>query len=526
MAGFVDVLLRGSLQALTAAGAGGVAWLLLVLRVRPRAAPGRAARASLTLVAAAAALAALVQMAVAAVAIVDLRGRLGPVEIRLLAEAAFVRAAALRCTLAAALAALAWWLGRGARAPVGWAALALLGGALPFSAALLSHAAARLERRFWLVALDGIHQLAVAVWVGGLMHLWLYGHGGREADAAAGRLVARRASRLAAGAVGVVVVTGLVLGSTYVGPTSNVVGTAYGLMVLTKLVLLVLALGVALLNLRLVRCGRTPAGAPALRRLVEVELGIVLTVLLSAAALTSLPPAVDVPAAERARPDEVAARFRLATPRLASPPVEELLRTAEPLMRSTGARTPVERAWSESNHHWAGLLVLLMGVLALTERAGVAAARHWPLLFLGLAGFLAVRSDPRAWPLGEAGFWESLSLPDVLQHRLFMVLVVTFGAFEWAVRTGRLRGARWHAVFPLLAAAGGGLLLTHSHAMVSLKEEFLVEVTHTPLGVLSVLAGWARWYEVRGVGSSAPAAWLWRACLVAVGALLLTYREG
>ena len=40
---------------------------------------------------------------------------------------------------------------------------------------------------------------------------------------------------------------------------------------------------------------------------------------------------------------------------------------------------------------------------------------------LGLATFLFVRNDPRAWPLGPAGFWESMVLPDVLQHRLVVV---------------------------------------------------------------------------------------------------------
>lgn len=525
MAGFLEVLLRGASLLLTATVTGGVAWLLVVLRVTPRVAPGAAPRASLRLVAGAAGLAALVQAALVAVAVADLQSRVGAVAPALLAEATFVRAAALRTALAAAVAALAWRLARGARSRVAWAALALLGPALPGSAPLLSHAVARLEARSWLVAVDGAHQLAVAVWVGSLVHLWGYGRRDPGPDPVAPRLVARRVSSLAAGAASVAVVTGLLLARAYVGGTATALGTGYGLMVLTKVGLLGIALVVAAMNRRLVWRRELPAGAPALMGLVEVELGVLLTVLLSAAALTSLPPAVDVPAGERASLGEVAARFRLGPPRLASPPVAELLQTAEPLMRSTGARTQVERAWSETNHHWAGLLVLVMGLLALAECAGIGPGRHWPLLCLVMAGFVAVRSDPRAWPLGEAGFWESLTLPDVLQHRLFVPLVVAFGVVEWAVRTGRLRHPGWHAVFPLLAAGGGGLLLTHSHAMVSLREEFLVEVTHTPVGILGVVTGWARWYEVRVPGGSRPAAWLWRACLVAVGGLLLTYRE-
>jgi putative copper resistance protein D len=147
-------------------------------------------------------------------------------------------------------------------------------------------------------------------------------------------------------------------------------------------------------------------------------------------------------------------------------------------------------------------------------------------VFLGLAGFLFVRNDPRAWPLGPAGFWESFTLPDVLQHRAFVVLVVAFAVFEWMVRTGRLPARPWAYVFPLLCAVGGGLLLTHSHAMFNLKDEFLAEVTHAPLGILGAFAGWSRWLELRLPQAGPWPAWTWRLCFTAVGVLLLFYREG
>jgi putative copper resistance protein D len=229
---------------------------------------------------------------------------------------------------------------------------------------------------------------------------------------------------------------------------------------------------------------------------------------------------------DRATVGEVAARFAPAAPRLTSPPIDELLRTADPLMERQIARKPIERAWSEYNHHWAGFFVVTMGVLAMLERLGVRRARHWPLVFLGLATFLFIRNDPRAWPLGPAGFWESLTLPDVLQHRTFVLLVVAFGVFEWMVRTGRLAERPWAYVFPVLCAVGGGLLLTHSHAMFNLKEEFLTEVTHAPLGILGAFAGWGRWLELRLPEADRWPAWTWRACFTAVGLLLLFYREG
>ncbi|MGH7390609.1 MAG: copper resistance D family protein, partial [Candidatus Rokuibacteriota bacterium] len=406
-----------------------------------------------------------------------------------------------------------------------WAALAALAVSLVVSSAGLSHAMARLGDRWLLFAVDAVHQTAVAAWVGGLAHFALYAMA-RDADAdPRDRLVARRFSALALVVVATLVASGGALTLAYVGEPSALLGTAYGVMVLSKVALLAAVLGLAATSFTMVRRASAGAASPRLARTVEVELGLAVTIVFAAASLTSLPPAVDV-AGDRATVSEVAARFRPAPPRLASPPVDELLRTADPLMTPTGVRTPVEQAWSEYNHHWAGVFVLAMGLLAIAERRGVRPARHWPLAFLGLAAFLFVRNDPRAWPLGPAGFWESMTLPDVLQHRAFVVLIVGFGVFEWMVRTGRLARRPWAYVFPLLCAAGGGMLLTHSHAMFNLKEEFLTEVTHAPLGILGAFTGWARWMELRLPGAGAAPGWIWRACFVVVGLLLLFYREG
>ena len=45
-------------------------------------------------------------------------------------------------------------------------------------------------------------------------------------------------------------------------------------------------------------------------------------------------------------------------------------------------------------------------------------------------------------------------------------------------------------VFPLLCAAGGTMLLTHSHAIANVKGQLLVELTHTPLALAGIAAGW------------------------------------
>lgn len=409
--------------------------------------------------------------------------------------------------------------------PAEWTALVTLALVIGWSAAWLSHAAGRLEGRALLLGLDSLHQVAAGVWVGGLVHMLAIAF--KRDDLGWPAAVLRRFSTMAITAVATLVIAGGWLALRYVGGVHALFGTAYGLMVVTKVVVLLglLALGGA--NFRAIR--RLPREAPMaplrLRRFVEVEVGLGVTVLLAAASLTSLPPAVDV-VADRASLTEVSSRFAPRWPTFSTPSYEELARAGSITDRAA-PRTDEDSAWSEYNHHIAGLFVLVMGILAALDSVGHRRwARHWPLLFLGLAGVLFVRNDPEAWPLGPTGFGQSLTDPEILQHRLFVLLLVAFGIFEWLVRTGRLASPRPAFVFPLLCAVGGSLLLIHSHSVNNLKAEFLMEVTHTPLGLLGILAGWSRWLELRlPTRDGRLPSRLWAVALTLVGLLLLFYRE-
>ena len=540
MAGFVDVLLRGLILVLTSVALGGVAWLRFVLRAEPHVKPDAPTALALRTIAAAATGAALAQAAVVLVGLTAAADAHGAWPLAAFFETTFALTATARVVLAAAVAALAFTLARRAAPRLPWTALTVTATLLVASSAVVSHAVARVEWRAPLIALDAAHQVAAALWIGGLAHLVLFAIADGRAGVTEPRRILNRPpsdragladpatmnrfSTLAFRSMAAIVLAGLALTLAYVGDLAAFVGTAYGVMVLSKVALLVPALALAGLNMRAVR---RAAQAPGTRlfSFVEIELGLGITILFAAASLTSLPPAVDV-TTDRATVAEVAVRFAPAAPRLTSPPIDELLRAADPLMGRQVERKPVERAWSEYNHHWAGLFVVTMGALAILHFLGLRAARHWPLVFLGLATFLFIRNDPRAWPLGPAGFWESLTLPDVLQHRTFVFIVVAFGLFEWMVRTGRLAERPWGYVFPLLCAAGGGLLLTHSHAMFNLKDEFLSEVTHAPLGILGAFAGWGRWLELRLPAAGRAPGWTWRGCFTAVGLILLFYREG
>ena len=534
LAGLLDVVLRGVGAFGLAAALGGLVFARLVLRP-PAGASGLIAAArgrALGLIAAGALVAAgaeaLLLLLVHPWALVEESGR-WPVGEFL--STGFGVAGLGRVALALGLAATARRLRRG-DSPVLWAAAIGLGALLMVNAAWLAHAVSRLDYRGPLMVGTVLHQLGALVWVGGLLHLvgfaLLWKRTGGSAAETMELGVLARFSAVAIASLLLVLGPGIYLSISYIGDWGGLIGTGYGIMVLTKVALLGCALVLGGLNYRLLRRRAQSPGAVAARvpAFIEAEVGFGLTLLLAAASLTSLPPSVDV-VADRATPAEVAGRFQPAMPRLSSPPVAKLLAAAAPIEDTLATRQPEEYAWSEYNHHAAGFFVFTMGLLALLNQTGRAPwARHWPLGFLGLAAFLVFRSDPRAWPLGPAGFWESMVLPDVLQHRVAVLLIVVLALFEWMVRSGRLTRLRWRLVFPLLCATGGALLLTHSHAMFNLKAEFLAEVSHAPMGLLGVIVGWGRWLEVRlSAADGRIPGWIWTGGLTATGLILLVYRE-
>jgi putative copper resistance protein D len=401
-----------------------------------------------------------------------------------------------------------------------------------------------MEHRPILMGLTALHQVATASWIGGMPYLLLAL--ARSSEIRAAQFICRRFSYMAAFSLVVLVGAGWGMSLVYVGSVDAVYGTTYGAMLLSKIILLGVLLILGLLNFLIVR--RLPADAasslPHLRRFAEAELGIGFTLILAAASLTSQAPATDLKLV-RVSASEIVERISPRWPRLVTPDISQLS-PASPLKwradangqaglqsfvpgASLHVNGPGDIAWSEYNHHWAGLIVLSVGLLAFTSRSNRAAwAKNWPLAFLGLAVFLFLRADPENWPLGPRSFWQSFAVADVLQHRLFVLLIIAFSIFEWSVQTGRTSGRRAALVFPAVCAAGGALLLTHSHSLGNIKEELLVEVSHIPLAILGVTAGWARWLELR-LASDRPRyvlAWIWPVCFVLIGVVLLNYPEG
>ena len=417
------------------------------------------------------------------------------------------------------------------------------------AATLTTHAVARLHDRAELLVVEWLHQFGAAIWIGGIPCFLLALH--RAPGSEAARLIGARFSRMSMVGVACIVTSGVTMAWLYIGNLQGFYGTAYGVMVGAKIAMFLMLLALGGMNFLVVERLRSDPAAPVsrLRRFAEVEVGIGISIFFAAASLTSVPPAVDL-TQDRVSWQEIVERNTPQWPRLTSPEHDTLALPSLQLQLDAAAarhhaapqaafvpgsgelppRNAEDIAWSEYNHHWAGLFVLAMGILAILCQAGVRWAKHWPLLFLGLGAFLFVRSDPETWPLGDIGFVASLRDVEVLQHRFFVLLITIFAGFEWRVRATAWRNRFAPLVFPLLCAAGGAMLLTHSHAIANVKDQLLIELTHTPLALAGIAAGWARWLELRldprtDTAFIGIAGWTWPLCLLLCGLILLSYRE-
>ena len=542
--GYLSIVVHGLTILAQSIALGGVFFLVLLARpladsIGPdiaRRAARIAAWGAVSLVVAEAATVALQAAAVMGSVEIPLDGVLG---------ANFAIAGFVKIGIAALLAVLLF--ARGPRAPTVPLILAVV---LELVAATLTtHAAARLDDRGPLLVAAWLHQAGAAIWVGGipcfLMAL------ARLKDGAAFRLVGARFSRMSMAGVAAILLSGVTMSILYIGDLPGFYGTAYGVMVGAKIAMFLMLLGLGASNFFLVERLRADPATPVIRmrRFAEVELGIGAAIFFAAASLTSVPPAVDL-TTDRVTMAEIIERNTPVWPRLSSPDhadlalpalqakldAEAAARKAAPLVAFVpGAgdlppRNADDIAWSEYNHHWAGLIVVLVGLLALANQAGVGWARHWPLAFLGLAIFLFIRSDPETWPMGDIGFLDSFRDVEVAQHRGYVLLILVFAWFEWRVRTGKWTSKAATYVFPLLCAGGGVLLLTHSHAIANIKDQLLIELTHTPLALGGIVAGWARWLELRldpkaNAMAVRVAAWVWPTAILFCGLLLLGYRE-
>jgi putative copper export protein/mono/diheme cytochrome c family protein len=182
------------------------------------------------------------------------------------------------------------------------AAASILAGAALVLQAGQSHAAAMGGPPLLLVS-SVLHLLAAGVWLGGLPALWVVLSGADHASALAS---ARRFSTAGLICVAVLLATSALQFSDFVVGLPGLVGTAYGWMAGTKILLFAALIGLAARN-RLVLTPALAAAAPKARtqltRAITGEIAIGMCVLVAASVLTELQPAMHMqpvwPFAER-----------------------------------------------------------------------------------------------------------------------------------------------------------------------------------------------------------------------------------
>jgi len=206
--------------------------------------------------------------------------------------------------------------------PFGIAALARVFALLPFAVGVRTRSPVAVSM-LWLaavgtLAIDGhsitqdpvlmmftadlVHTAAAALWLGGLVGLAVVLRTApRDDDPQGVASVARTFSDLAALAVVAVAASGVVSASVTAGPVTEIPGTAYGRVLVTKTALVAAILGMAAWNRwRLVprvtgNSSSRPRAVERLRRAIRVELGLLFGVVAATAVLVVQAPARPMP---------------------------------------------------------------------------------------------------------------------------------------------------------------------------------------------------------------------------------------
>jgi len=194
------------------------------------------------------------------------------------------------------------------------------------------------------------------------------------------------------------------------------------------------------------------------------------------------------------------------------------------------AARPVEKIrYSEFNHQVSGMMVLAIGLLAMSMEIGLARRPDlhamqwlWPAGWLLLGAFLFIRNDPDNWPWGPIGLMDTLLDPETLQHQVFTLVVMAIGVIE-GLRTGRrLNGRGWGLLFPLLGIGSGVVLGLHAQVHVLSPHVYL---QHTALALVAILVGVSKLLRERGKMPGFYGSLLWPALLMLLGMQLLFYTE-
>ncbi len=186
-----------------------------------------------------------------------------------------------------------------------------------------------------------------------------------------------------------------------------------------------------------------------------------------------------------------------------------------------------DQAYSEMNHHIAGVFVLLAGGLALlaaVDNIRFSWARYaWPGLFFLLGLFLLVYHDPESWPVGPLSLQESLSDVQIVQHVLFTFIILGIGLIEGLRCRGTLTHPLWGLVFPALAVSAAFMLFAHKHGEGESADKIYRH--HVTMAVAGIIAMVAKVLDDTQLVKEKIGSYVWTGLMIFVGIMLLIYSE-
>ena len=171
-------------------------------------------------------------------------------------------------------------------------------------------------------------------------------------------------------------------------------------------------------------------------------------------------------------------------------------------------------------HHSSGVALIVIGLLLLSDRLtrGRIAAIQLGIAFLwlGFGAHVFVRSDPEGWPIGPAGFLESLSMPtsrEWIQHKLLSLIPMALGVWTLWSRHANPKPYLTYAMGAVLAV-GGAALLVHQH--LNHPSMDVVNIQHRGMAVTSLFIAGS--FVTNGLASDKRR---WLPYMVACGLLIL-----
>jgi len=186
-----------------------------------------------------------------------------------------------------------------------------------------------------------------------------------------------------------------------------------------------------------------------------------------------------------------------------------------------------DRAYSEFNHHIAGICVFLAGGLALlasTDKVRFSRARFgWPGLFFLLGVFLLFRHDPESWPHGPLSLQESLRDVQIIQHVIFTGIILGIGVVEWLRCRGTLTRPFWGLIFPALAVSAAFMLFAHKHGEGPSADKIYRH--HVIMGVAGIIAMIAKVLDDTQLVKRKVSNYLWAGLMMGIGLMLFIYTE-